>query len=97
MLQLIQALHNASVLYPTSYFGILVLIASVLLPGYYKLGKMQVAAAYSPARYSAPSCPRFVFYRRSTSVVLQIANLLILASIESKNDTIAATIAVRVT
>jgi hypothetical protein len=98
MLQLIQALHDASILYPTSYFGILGLIASVLMPGYYKLGKMQAAAAYvSPAPYAAPSCPRWVFYRRSTSFVLQVANLLILGNIESKNDTIAATIAVRVT
>jgi hypothetical protein len=38
-----------------------------------------------------------VFYRRSTAIVIALANLLILASIESNNDTIAATIAVWVT
>ena len=45
----------------------------------------------------APVRPRWIFYRRSTAIVLQIANLLILGSIESNYDTLAATIAVRVT
>jgi hypothetical protein len=95
MLQTIQNLHALSVLYPSLYFGCLVLIALVVCPGWYKLGCLQVASV-SPAPI-APARPRWIFYRRSTAVVFQIANLLILGSIESKNNTIAATIAVRVT
>jgi hypothetical protein len=98
MLQTINAIHNLSILYPSSYFGLLVLLASVLMPGWYKLGCLQAAAAYvSPAPISQIRSSRFVFYRRSTSIVLQVANLLILGSIESNNDTIVATIAVKVT
>ena len=44
-----------------------------------------------------PTRPRWVLYRRLASIVLQIANLFILGSIESKNNTLVATIAVRVT
>ncbi len=45
----------------------------------------------------APVCSRFVFYRRSTAIVPQVANLLILRGIEYNNNTLEATIAVKVT
>ena len=97
MLQFIQVIHNYSILHPSLYFGSLLVVLCIVLRGWYRLGSMNTLAMMSPAPYAAPSCPRWVFYRRSTSFVLQVANLLILGSIESKNDTIAATIAVRVT
>jgi hypothetical protein len=97
MLQFINALHNFSLINPTAYFGSLLVLLLIVLRGWYRLGSLHALALVSPAPQSAPARQRFVFYRRSTAVVLQVANLLILGSIESNNDTIAATIAVRVT
>jgi hypothetical protein len=97
MLQLIQALHQFSVVNPSLYFGSLACLALIVCKGWYRLGSLNALAYVSPAPISAPVRPRFVFYRRSTAVVLTLANLLILASFESNNDTIAATIAVKVT
>jgi hypothetical protein len=97
MLQFIQEIHTYSVLYPSAYFGLLVLLASVVCPGWYKLGCLQTAAVCSPAPTLVPARPRFVFYRRGYAVVLQVSNLLILGSISASNNTIAATIAVKVT
>ena len=76
----------------TLYWSCMITLLLVVCSGWYYLGSTrQVLATSAPAR------PGFVFYRRSQAVVLTLANLLILASIESNNDTIAATIAVRVT
>lgn len=97
MLQFINAVHNFSVLNPSLYFGSLLVLLCIVLRGWYRLGSLNALALVSPAPQSAPARTRFVFYRRSTSIVLTLANLLILASIESNNNTIAATIAVKVT
>jgi hypothetical protein len=97
MLPVINALHHFSIINPTLYFGTLLVLLLIVLRDWYRLGSMNALAVTSPAPQAAAARPRFVFYCRSTAVVLQIANLLILGSIESKNDTIAATIAVRVT
>lgn len=97
MLQFINAIHNFSIINPTLYFGSLLVLLLIVLRGCYCLGSMNALALVSPAPYSAPARPRFVFYRRSTAIVLQIANLLILGSIETNNNTLAATIAVKVT
>jgi hypothetical protein len=76
----------------TLYWSCMITLLLVVCSGWYYLGSTrQVLVTSAPAR------PGFVFYRRSQAVVLTLANLLILASIESNNDTIAATIAVRVT
>jgi hypothetical protein len=96
MLPVINAIHNYSILNPTLYFGSLLVLCCIVLRGWYCLGCMNALAMVTPAPQAAAR-PRFVFYRRSTSVVLQVAHLLILAGIESNHDTIAATLAVKVT
>jgi len=96
MLQAIYAVHNFSIFNPSLYFGTLLTTLLIVLRGWYRLGSLN-ALAVSLAPTSAPACPRWVFYRRSTAIVLQVANLLILGSIESNNNTIAATITVKVT
>jgi hypothetical protein len=78
MLQLIQSLHNVSVANHTLYFSVLVLLASVVCPGWYKLGRLQVATVCSPAPTLAPARPRFVFHRQSYAILLLLANLIIL-------------------
>jgi hypothetical protein len=95
MLQAIQNLHMLSVLHPSLYFGTLMLLAVIVCPGWYKLGRLQAAAVVSPAM--APARRRVVFYKKSQAFVLSIANLVILGSLESSGDTIAATVALRVT
>ena len=97
MLQTIQTVHNFSVLNPSLYFGSLLVLLLVVLRGWYCLGSLNALALVSPAPMLRLRSPRFVFYRRGYAVVLTLANLLILASIELNNDTIVATIAVRVT
>jgi hypothetical protein len=78
MLQFIQAIHNFSIINPFLYFGTLLVLLCVVLRGWYRLGSLNALAYVSPAPHSAPARPRFIFYRRSTSIVLQVANLLIL-------------------
>jgi hypothetical protein len=97
MLQAIQNLHMLSVLHPSLYFGTLMLLAVIVCPGWYKLGRLQAAAVASPAPVMAPARRRVVFYKKSQAFVLSIANLVILGSLESSGDTIAATVALRVT
>ena len=96
MLQFIQALHNVSVANHTLYFGVLVLIASVVCPGWYKLGCLQALALVSPDPHVAAR-QRVTLYRKGLAVVLQLTGLLILASLEVTNDGAAFTIAVKVT
>ena len=93
---MLQAIHHLSQIHPYHYWSAILVLLLVVIRGWYTLGSLNALATVSPAPI-APVCPRFVFYRRSTSIVFQIANLLILGSIESNNNTIAATIAVRVT
>jgi hypothetical protein len=96
MLPIINTVHHFSVLNPSLYFGSLLVLLYIVLRGWYRLGSLN-ALAVSLAQHSAPVCPRWVFYRRGYAIVLQTANLLILGSIESNNNTIAATIALKVT
>ena len=96
LLQAIQTIYQFSVVHPTPYFGSLALLALVVCFGWYRLGTMQPARV-SPALASAPARRRVVFYKKSQEFVLSNANLAILGSIESSGDTIAATIALKVT
>jgi hypothetical protein len=97
MLQTINTIHQFSVVNHTLYFSVLALLTCIVCPGWYKLGRLQVAAAYaSPAPMPRLRSSRFVFYRRGYAVVLSVANLLLLASIEFNNNTLAATIALKV-
>jgi hypothetical protein len=97
MLQLIQTLHNFSVVHPTLYFVPLVLLACVVCPGWYKFGRLQLAAAYASPAPHAAARPRVVLYRRGAAVVLQLTGLLILSSLEIRSDGAAFTLAVKVT
>ena len=93
---MLQAIHHLSQIHPYHYWSAILVLLLVVIRGWYTLGSLNALASVSLAPV-APARPRWIFYRRSTAVMLQIANLLILGSIESNNDTIAATIAVRVT
>jgi len=96
MLQAIHTLHTFSILHPSLYFGFLALLTCIVCPGWYRLGRLQLASV-SPAPTFAPARQRFIFYRRSTSIVLQIANLLFFGQLVTQEDGIAATIAVKCT
>jgi hypothetical protein len=93
---MLQAIYHLSQIHPYQYWSAILVLLLVVIRGWYRLGSLN-ALAVPPAPQSAPVRPRWIFYRRSTAIVLQIANLLILGSISANNTTIAATIAVRVT
>jgi hypothetical protein len=84
MLQTINAVHHFSVMNPTLYFGTLLNSVAHCHLGWYRLGTMIALATVSPAPTSAPVCPRWILYRRSTAIVLQLANLLFLEQIFNK-------------
>lgn len=97
MLQTINAVHHFSVMNPTLYFGTLLILSLIVIWGWYRLGTMIALATVSPAPTSAPVCPRWILYRRSTAIVLQVANLLFLGQIVKQENGIASTIALKVT
>jgi hypothetical protein len=96
-LQALESVHQFSVACPSIYFGTLILLVLVVSKGWYTLGKMQPAAVVSPAPTMAPVRPRCVFYPQNHTVMVLIANLVIMGKLESNNDTVAATIALKVT
>lgn len=94
---MLQAVHTFSVLYPSLYFGFLVLLASVVCPGWYKLGRLQLATVASATTPITPARPRCVFHRQRHALLLLIARLVILATMEAKDDLVIFTLAVKAT
>jgi hypothetical protein len=96
-LQALESVHQFSVACPSIYFGTLIFLVLVVSKGWYTLGKMQLAAIGAPAPTKAPARPRCVFYPHNHTVLVLIANLVIMGKLESNHDTVAATIALKVT
>lgn len=95
MLQTIQTLHTYSILYPSLYFSFLALLTCIVCPGWYRLGRLQLASvSTSPI---APARPRCVFRRQSHALLLLLAHLAIVAMAEAKDDLVIFTLAIKVT
>jgi hypothetical protein len=95
---MLQSMHHLSVIYPSLYFGCLLFLACVVCPGWYKLGRLQLASVVSPAPTPiTPARRRVVFHRRDNAVLLHLGHLAIMGKIESQDDHLALTIALRVT
>jgi hypothetical protein len=96
-LQALESVHQFSVACPQIYFGCLICLVLVVSKGWYTLGKMQPAAIGSPAPASALARRRIVFYPCDHAVMVLIANLVFIGRFITDQDTIAATVAVKVT
>lgn len=95
MLQAVQTLHNWSMLYPGAYFGCVIIVLCIICCGWFKLGSMRLATAGA-----APARPRFTvgwrFSPFSHTVLCQLANVAIMAKLESGIDYAGASLAVRI-
>jgi hypothetical protein len=97
MLPVIQSLHNLSVLYPSTYWLIMLSLFVAICKGWFVMGTLQPALVSSPAPQKAAARPRVTLYRKGLALVLQFTGLLILASFELRNDSFALTLAAKVT
>jgi hypothetical protein len=93
---MLQVVYHLSQIHPLQYWSAIIGLLLIILRSWYRLGSLNVLAV-PPTPQSAPGCPRWVFYRRSIAIVLQVASLLILRSISANNDTMVAPIALKVT
>lgn len=90
-MQTIQAIHQLSVVYPGAYFGSVIVLLLIVCAGWFKLGSLAIAG---PARRRI-----IVSWRPhpfSHSVLVQIAGVRVLGSLESDVDYVAASVAVRI-
>lgn len=98
MLQAIQTIHTYSVVYPSTYWLIMLALFVAICKCWFVMGTLSPACVSSstPPKIS-PARPRCVFHRQSRAIMVLLANLVIVGKLESSGDTIAATIALKVT
>ncbi len=94
MLQAIQAIHNWSLLYPGVYFGSVLVLLLLVCAGWYRLGVTRLAVAGAPARRHVIVGWRIRPFAHS--VLIQVAGVSVLGKLESDIDSLAATLAVRI-
>jgi hypothetical protein len=90
MLQVVQAVHDFSVAYPSAYFGSLLVVLLVVFRGWYVLGIGAGPRVVVPVRFA------WKFTPATRLLLFQIADLVILEQTTSNQDTAAVTIALQV-
>lgn len=95
MLQVLQTIHNWSILYPGAYFGGVIILLLLTCGGWFKLGSTRLAVA-GPA----PARRRFIVSWRFRpfvhTVICQVANVLVAGKLETDIDFVAVSLAIRI-